>query len=134
MHFKNTYRPTTSTINDENGDIPADSHNMLKRWKITCQSLNVRETNDGRQTDVHTAEALVSWPSSFQDEMLIKRLERHKSPSIKCRQNWSNHEVNHYIFWNLQTLILSGITKNCHSSAINTIIIAAIYKRETKWL
>jgi hypothetical protein len=49
---------------DENGDLLADIHNKLNRWKnYFSQLLNVHNVSDVRQNQVHTAEALVSVPS-----------------------------------------------------------------------
>jgi hypothetical protein len=44
--------------------------------------LNIHGINDVRQTEVHTAEPLVSEPSAFEVEVAIEKLKRHKSPGI----------------------------------------------------
>jgi hypothetical protein len=31
--FKKGYQPKSNFVKDENGDLFADSHNILKRWK-----------------------------------------------------------------------------------------------------
>ena len=36
------------------------------------QLLNVHGVNDGRQTEIHTAESLLSEPSAFEVELLLK--------------------------------------------------------------
>jgi hypothetical protein len=47
-------------MKDENCDLLRDSQNVLSRWKnYSCQLLNVHGINDVRQTEIHTAEALV---------------------------------------------------------------------------
>jgi hypothetical protein len=47
-------------VKDENGDLLADSHNILNRWKnYFSQLLNVHSVSDVRQIEVHTAESLV---------------------------------------------------------------------------
>jgi len=38
--------------------------------------------NDGRQTEIHTAEPLVPEPSAFDFELAIEKLKSHKSPGI----------------------------------------------------
>jgi hypothetical protein len=49
----------------KNGDLLADSHSILNRWKnYFCQLLNVHGVNDVRQTEIHAAEPLVPEPSS----------------------------------------------------------------------
>jgi len=42
--------------------------------------LNVHGVSDIRQTEIHTAEPLVHEPSSFECEIAIEKLKRHKSP------------------------------------------------------
>jgi hypothetical protein len=44
--------------------------------------LNVYGVNDVRQTEIHTAEPLVSGHSTFEAEIFIKKLKRYKSPGI----------------------------------------------------
>jgi hypothetical protein len=53
-------------VKDENGDLLADSHNILNSWKnYFSQLLNV---NDVRQIEVHMAKPLVPGPSHLQVE------------------------------------------------------------------
>jgi hypothetical protein len=74
-----SYKPRTS---DENGDLLADSHNILNRWKnYFCHILNVHGINDVRQRDMHIAEPLVPEPSSFENEIAIEKLKTHNSSS-----------------------------------------------------
>jgi hypothetical protein len=44
--------------------------------------LNVHGVNDVRQTEIHTAEPLVSESSPFEIEMAIEKLKSYKSPGI----------------------------------------------------
>jgi hypothetical protein len=47
-------------VKDENGDLLADSHNILNRWKnYFSQLLNLHRFGDVRQIEIHTAEPLV---------------------------------------------------------------------------
>jgi hypothetical protein len=40
--FKRGYQPRSNLLKDENGDLPADSNNILNRWKnCFSQLLNV---------------------------------------------------------------------------------------------
>jgi hypothetical protein len=58
--FKMAYEPRTNVVKDEKGDLVADSHSILARWRnYFCQLLNIHRVNDVRQTEVHTAEPLV---------------------------------------------------------------------------
>jgi hypothetical protein len=53
-------------VKDENGDLLADSHNVLNKWKnYISQLLNVHRVSDVRQTEIHTSEPLVPDPNSF---------------------------------------------------------------------
>jgi hypothetical protein len=59
-NFKKGYQPRINLINGDNGDLLADSHSVLNRWKnYFCQLLNVHGVNDIMQTEIHTAESLV---------------------------------------------------------------------------
>jgi hypothetical protein len=81
--FKKGYQPRTNVVKDEKGDLVADSHSILARWRNHFfQLLHVHGVNDVRQTEIHTAEPLVSEPSASEVEMAIEKLERHKSPGI----------------------------------------------------
>jgi hypothetical protein len=47
-------------VKDENGDMLADFHNILNRWKnCLSQLMNVYKISDVRQIEVHTAKPLV---------------------------------------------------------------------------
>jgi hypothetical protein len=49
--FKNSYHHKTTLVRDESGDLLADSHVILYRWKnYFCQVLNVHGVNNIRQT------------------------------------------------------------------------------------
>jgi len=81
--FKKGYQPRTITVKDDKGDMVADSHSILARWRnYFSHLLNVHGFNDVRQTEIHTAEPLVPKPSSFEVEMAIKKLKSHKSLGI----------------------------------------------------
>jgi hypothetical protein len=58
--FKKGYQPRTNIAKDEQGDLVADSHSILARWKnYFSQILNIHGVNDVRQAEIHTAELLV---------------------------------------------------------------------------
>jgi hypothetical protein len=79
--FKTGHQPRNSLVKDENGDLLADSHNILNRWKnYFSQLLNVNNVCDVRQIEVHTAERLVHSPSPLENEILIEKLKKYKSP------------------------------------------------------
>jgi hypothetical protein len=60
-------------VEDENGDLLVDSHNILNRWKnYFSQLLNEHDASDVRRTEVHTAEPLVPGPSRLKVKMLLQ--------------------------------------------------------------
>jgi hypothetical protein len=58
-------------VKDENGDVLADSHIILNKWKnYFLQLMNAHMANDVRQIEIHTAESLVSDPGPFGVEIV----------------------------------------------------------------
>ena len=48
--FKNGYQPRTTIVEDDNGDLVADCHSIMARWRnYFSQLLNVYEVKDVRQ-------------------------------------------------------------------------------------
>jgi hypothetical protein len=75
--FKKGYQPRTNLVKDERGDLLADPHNILNRWKnYFCQLLNVNGAGSVRQTEMHTAEPFVPEPSASEVEVAIGKLKR----------------------------------------------------------
>jgi hypothetical protein len=67
--FKRGYQPRNNLMKYENGDLLADSHNKLNRWKnYFSQLLNVHNVSNVRQIEVHTSEPLVLGPSRLEVE------------------------------------------------------------------
>jgi hypothetical protein len=61
--FRKGYQPKTNT-KDENGDLLADFHSILNRWKnYFCQLLNIHGVSDVRQTEMYTLDPLVPKPN-----------------------------------------------------------------------
>jgi hypothetical protein len=70
-------------IKDERGDVLADSHKILNRWKnCFCQLLNVHGAGGVRQTEMHTAEPFVPEPSASEAEVAIGKLKSYKCPGV----------------------------------------------------
>jgi hypothetical protein len=68
-------------LKDDNGNLLADSHNILNRWKnYFPQFLNVHKVSDVRQIEIHTAEPLVPDPSPSEVEIAIAKFKMYKSP------------------------------------------------------
>ena len=81
--FKKGYQPRTNIVKEEKGDLVADSHSILTRWrKYFSQLLNVHVDNDVRQTKIQRAEPTVPDTCVFEVEMAIEKLKRYKSESI----------------------------------------------------
>jgi hypothetical protein len=56
-------------VKNENGDLLADSHNVLNKWKnYFSQLLNVHNVSDVRQIEEQTADPLVPASSRLQVE------------------------------------------------------------------
>jgi hypothetical protein len=67
----------------ENGDLVADSHSIVARWrKYFSQLFNVHGVKDVGQAEIDTAEPLVPEPSASEFELAIDKLKSHKSPGI----------------------------------------------------
>jgi hypothetical protein len=60
-------------VKDENGDLLADSHNILNRWKnYFSQLLNVHNVSDVRQIEVHMAEQLPRGADRLKLKLLLQ--------------------------------------------------------------
>jgi hypothetical protein len=72
------FQPRNNLVKDENGDLLADSHNILNRWKkCFAPLLNVHNVSDVRQTEAHTAEPLVPGPSCLEVETDNAKLKKY---------------------------------------------------------
>jgi hypothetical protein len=70
------YQPRINLVKDENGDLLAESYNILNRWeKYLSQLLNVHRVSDVRQIEIAIAIAIAK----------LKIINRHVM--IKFRQN-----------------------------------------------
>jgi len=70
-------------VKDEKGDLVADSHIIVARWrKYFSQLFNVHGIKDVGQAEIHTAEPLEPEPSAAVVELAIDKLKSHKSPGI----------------------------------------------------
>jgi hypothetical protein len=75
--FKRDYQLKNNLLKDENGDLLADSHNILNRWKnYFSLLLNVNNVSDVWQTEVHMAEPLLPGPSPLEAETAITKLKK----------------------------------------------------------
>jgi hypothetical protein len=67
-------------VNDENGDLLADSHNILTRWKNHFSHLlNVHNIHDVRQIEVHATEPSVRGSSPLKVDIASSKFKKYKS-------------------------------------------------------
>ena len=70
------YQPRTVIVKDEKGDLVAESHSIMARWRnYFSHLLNVHGVNDVGQAEIHTAEPLVPEPSACEVELTIEKLK-----------------------------------------------------------
>jgi len=78
--FKKGYQPRCHKVKDEKGDLVADSHGIVARWRnYFSQLFNVYGVKDVGQAETPTAEPLVPEPSASEVELGIDNL---KSPKL----------------------------------------------------
>jgi hypothetical protein len=75
--IKKGYQPKTNLVEDEKGDLVADSYIILARWRNHfSQLLNILGVNNIRHTQIPTAQPLMPEPSAFEVEMAIEMLKK----------------------------------------------------------
>ena len=80
--FKKGYQPICNIAKDEKGNLVADCHSILARWRNYFPKLfNVHGVKDVGQAEIHTAEPLGPEPSASDVELVIDKIKSHKSPS-----------------------------------------------------
>ena len=58
--FKKGYQPRNNIVKDDKGDLVADYHSIVARWRnYFSQLLNVHWINDVRQTEINKVKPLV---------------------------------------------------------------------------
>ena len=84
---RGTYQPRSNIVKDEKGDLVADSHSIVARWRnYFSQLFNVHGAKDVGRGEVHTAEPLVLEPSAAEGELAINK-PKSRQLLIKYRQN-----------------------------------------------
>ncbi|KAJ4432287.1 hypothetical protein ANN_20905 [Periplaneta americana] len=91
--FKNRYQVRVNVIKDENGDLLADAHSILNRWKnYFGQLLNIHRPNRNNrdEIEIQTAEPFIPEPTLSEVEIAIENLKNYKSPDnvsirVQCR-------------------------------------------------
>jgi len=73
--FKKGYQPRYNIVKDEKGDLVADSHSIVARWRnYFSQLINVHGVKDVGQAEIHIAKPLVPEPSAAEVELAINKL------------------------------------------------------------
>jgi len=81
--FKKGYQPRCNIVKDEKGDLVADFHSIVARWRnYFSQLFNVNGAKDVGQAEIHTPEPLVTEPSASEVALAIDKIKSHKSPGI----------------------------------------------------
>ena len=131
--FKRGYQNRTNTEKDENGDLAADTYNVVARWKnYFSQLLNVHGVNDVRHTEIHTSEPIVPEPSAFEVELAIGKLKNHKSPGIDQIPAELIKAGGRTICCAIHKLIISICNKKELPEELKESIIVPIYKKGDK--
>ena len=131
--FKKGYQPRTNIVQDDIGDLVADYHRILARWRnCFSQILNVHGVNDVRQTEIHTAERPVPEPSASETELAIEKLKSHKSPGIDQIPAELIKAGGRTIYWEIHKLIISVWNKEGLLEEWKESIIVPIYKKNNK--
>ena len=102
----------------------ADYHSILGRWRnYFSQVLNVCGINYIRQTEIHTAEPLVSEPHAFEFSLAIEKLKSHKSPDIdQIPAELIKQGVTQLAMRSINLLFLFGIRGNCLRSGRSQLL------------
>jgi hypothetical protein len=80
---KRGYQPRCNIVKDEKGDLVADSHSIVARWRnYFSQLFKVHGVKDVGQAEIHTPEQLIPEPSASEVELDINKLKSRKSPGI----------------------------------------------------
>ena len=63
--FKKEYQPRCNVVKDEKGDLVAESHSIVVRWRnYFYQLFNVHGFKDVGQAEIHTVLLRLSWLSA----------------------------------------------------------------------
>jgi len=120
-------------VKDEKGDLEADAHNIVARWRnYFFQLFNVHGFKYVRQAEIHTAEPLVPEPSAVEVELAIDKRKSHKSPGIDQMQAQLFKAGGRTICLEIHKLITSIWKKEQLPEKWNESIIIPIHKKGDK--
>jgi len=111
--------------------LVTDFHNILARWwNHFSQLLIVHGVIDVRQTEIHTAEPIMSESSALEFEIAVYKLKRDKSPSIdQIPAEFIKAWVEQFALSSVNVLILFGITTNCLRNRSLFLFIRRVIKQ-----
>jgi hypothetical protein len=121
--FKKGYQPRCNIVKNEKGDLVADTHSIVARWrKYFSQLFNVHGFKDVGQAEIHTAEPLVTEPSASEFELAIDKIKSHKLPVIdqitaeliKAGRRTISFQIRKFItfIWKKEKLLKSGRSRS----------------------
>jgi len=131
--FKKGYQPRCNIVKDEKGDLVAESHGIVARWRnYFSQLFNMHGVKVVGQEEIHTAETLVPEPSASEVELAIDKLKSHKSPGTDQIPAELIKAGGRTIFLEIHKLIISIWKKEKLSEEWNESIIVPIHKKGDK--
>jgi len=114
------YQPRCNIVKDEKGDLVADSHIIVARWRnYFSQLFNVHGVKDIGWAEVHTAELLLPEPSATEFELAIDKLKIHRLPGIDQILAELIKAGGIKICLEIYLLLLFGRRRNCLKSGRN---------------
>jgi len=131
--FKKGHQPRCNIVKDEKGDLVADSHGIVARWrKYFSHLFNVHGVKGVWQAEIHTAEPLVLEPSVSEFELAIHKLKTHKSPGIDQIPAELIKAGGRTIYLDIHILIISIWKKEKLPEEWKESIIVPIHKKGVK--
>ena len=87
--FKKGFQARCNIVKDEKGNLVADSHSTVARWReYFSQLFNVHGVKDVGKAEIHTAEPLVPEPGTSEVELAVdKQKVTNRQVLMKYRQN-----------------------------------------------
>ena len=131
--FKKGYQPRCNVVKDEKGDLVADTHSIVARWRnYFSQLFNVHGVKDVMQAEIHTEEPLVPESTAVEFELAIKKLKSHKSPDIDQIPAELINADRRTICFEIHKLITSIWKKEELPEEVKESIIIPIHKKGDK--
>ncbi|KAJ4445236.1 hypothetical protein ANN_07037 [Periplaneta americana] len=133
--FFKGHQARVNVIKDENGDLLADSHSILNRWKnYFGQLLNIHRPNrnDQDEIQIETAEPFIPEPTLSEVEIAIENLKKYKSPGIDQIPAELIQEGGRTLFSEIYKLVLAIWEKEILPEQWKESIIVPIFKTGDK--